>query len=456
MKILHTADWHLGQILYQDYDRIDEHEHFIQQLEHWCRIENPDAVLVSGDIFDIQMPSAAAKERFVKWVLRIKDSCKDMQVVITAGNHDSASRLQAESEVWKRSGVTVIGSGPATELLSAKDGTWEDHYVVELTSGYIVALPYMSGNRKGLLQHLLDYVAEHNTEGKPVVMMGHLPVNGMDSTGHHFVGKVDSVSVSDMGNGFDYLALGHIHRPQTIGSNNDINAERGCEESIYPSPVIRYSGSALHVDADENYPHSISIVEMEHHGGDVRVKRMRINEKLHFYDLPKDGEFKSTGEVLDGVKRFATETKAGYFRIKVDYAVNLPSDINEQIRKVIGDNDMVRFNPKIHWEGEPEKTELSQKTKFQVAEIQQMKDPLEFVKKTIEQYKNLDRSTLDNDFAMIKKEIEDERKRIEEAETKKTKQKKAKEEIASEMPSEEDNLTENNHIANRKHQKHED
>ena len=59
MKIIHTADLHLGQILYQNYDRVDEHEHFFKQLEQWCLEEQPDALVLSGDVFDIQQPSAS-------------------------------------------------------------------------------------------------------------------------------------------------------------------------------------------------------------------------------------------------------------------------------------------------------------------------------------------------------------------------------------------------------------
>ena len=59
MKIIHTADLHIGQIFYQNYDRSDEHQYFFRQLEEWCKTEKPDALLISGDIFDIQQPSAS-------------------------------------------------------------------------------------------------------------------------------------------------------------------------------------------------------------------------------------------------------------------------------------------------------------------------------------------------------------------------------------------------------------
>ena len=92
MKILHTADLHLGQVIYQNYDRSDEHRHFFRQLEQWCKEEQPDALLVSGDVFDIQQPLATVKKAFI----------------------------------------------------------------VKLVSVYIVALPYMTGERRDIIQSILD------------------------------------------------------------------------------------------------------------------------------------------------------------------------------------------------------------------------------------------------------------------------------------------------------------
>ena len=85
MKILHTADLHLGQVIYQNYDRSDEHQHFFRQLEQWCRDEQPDALLVSGDVFDIQQPSATVKKAFTDYFVRLHQTCPNMAIVITAG-----------------------------------------------------------------------------------------------------------------------------------------------------------------------------------------------------------------------------------------------------------------------------------------------------------------------------------------------------------------------------------
>ena len=117
MKIIHTADLHLGQILYQNYDRVDEHDHFFKQLEQWCLKELPDALVLSGDVFDIQQPSASVKKSFTDHFVRLHRICPQMKIIITAGNHDSASRIQADRAVWEIANAHLVGVSPSPELL---------------------------------------------------------------------------------------------------------------------------------------------------------------------------------------------------------------------------------------------------------------------------------------------------------------------------------------------------
>ena len=119
MKIIHTADLHLGQVIYQNYDRGDEHGHFFDQLTAWCDEERPDALVVSGDIYDIQQPSAATRKVFNDYFASLQRSLPSMHIVVTAGNHDSASRIQADHSVWALHNTTLIGSSPSLDLLES-------------------------------------------------------------------------------------------------------------------------------------------------------------------------------------------------------------------------------------------------------------------------------------------------------------------------------------------------
>ncbi len=394
----------MGQIMYQYYDRVDEHDHFFGQLKEWCDEHRPDALVVSGDIFDIQQPSAAIKAYFNRRFVELHQRFPDMAIVITAGNHDSASRIEADSEVWGMSDVKLVGYGPATDALGREEG-WQDAFIVELGSGFIVALPFMSSFRKEVVQSILDRVASRNSDGRPVVMMSHQAVGGSDYTGHSDIGNLRMLTDEDMCNGYDYLALGHIHRPQTIGV--DLNDENK-EQSTYESGIMRYSGSALHVSCDEQYPHSVSLVEIERRGGEVRLQRLTINELRHFYTLPETGKAaaQSAEEVFRLVDEFCKTKGSGYIRLRIDCRAALPADFVQKIYdKLEATGNEVRFNPKTIWENGSTEGDEKEKPVFELAELQQMTNPLEFVRQVMDQYPELDINELERDFEEIEKEM---------------------------------------------------
>lgn len=403
MKILHTADLHIGQILYQNYDRCDEHLHFFDQLTRWCKEEQPDVLLVSGDVFDIQQPSTATKKLFNEQFVKLQKEMPYMHIVITAGNHDSASRLQADSDVWTFSNTHLVGVAPSLAL----DEGWQDSYIIELPSGFIIAMPYMLGDCSQQLQSVLDSVAQRNSDGRPVVMMGHLAVTGSDITGHDFeIGTLKTQSLASLGSGYDYLALGHIHKPQTLGHPED---SMNMEAITYPAPVARYSGSALHVSCDETYPHTVSVIDIDHHGGQVTVRQLRIDELRHFYTLPEDpnAAFADENEALEGVKTFCQTVGRGYIRLKVQYSADLSANFAQKVYDIMESRgNEVRYNPKTLWIGEPEKSQDEVKQTFELAELQQMTDPMEFIEKTQTQYPKLDLQFLHNAIKEIEAEVE--------------------------------------------------
>lgn len=404
MKILHIADLHLGQILYQSYDRVDEHEYFFTQLEDLCTKEKPDALLLSGDVFDIQQPSASTKKSFTDHFVHLHECCPAIKLVITAGNHDSASRIQADRSVWNLANACLVGTAPSPDFLTQPDG-WQQDYIVELPNGFIIALPYMSGERTALIQSILDYVAGKNTDGKPVVMMAHLAVTGMDATGHSIdIGTIKTQNVSALGTGYDYVALGHIHKPQTIGHQEDCMKD----DVEYPSGVVRYSGSTLHVSCDENYPHTISIVDIKKHEGAVHIRQHRIEQLRHFYVLPLDGSsFTSADDAIEAIQSFADTYRKGYFRLRFDYNTALQANFTNEVYDIIRiyDNE-IRFNPKHIWTGVPNGQDVeTEKPTFEVAELQQMTDPMTFIERTKDHYPGLDLEVVRECFTEVEKEL---------------------------------------------------
>ena len=403
MKIIHTSDLHLGQVLYQHYEREDEHEHFFRQLAAWCRAEKPDALVVSGDVFDVRQPGAHAKRFFNEHVVALAQAHRDMTIVVTAGNHDSASYVQADSPIWAAAGVRVVGLAPSPS--PSEDG-WQDDYIVRLPQGYVIALPYMPGERPAVVEALLERVSAENTEGKPVVLMAHAAISGTDMEGHPEIGKMRTQGIETLGRGWDYLALGHIHKPQTLGHPDD---QFTMDAVTYPSGVARYCGSALHVSCDETYPHTVSVVDVPAHGASVTIRQLRIDELRHFYVLPEgDGSYGSEKEALEGVKAFCEGAGRGYFRLRLDAGAELSPDFLKKVYDLLeGHEDKARFNPKPIWTGKTEKEERKEALVFEVADLQQMTDPMVFIEKTIDRYPGLpDVATLRTLFDEVRAEMD--------------------------------------------------
>lgn len=402
MRFLHIADLHLGQIMYQYYERNDEHRHFFGQLHQWCEQYRPDALLVSGDIFDIQQPGAAVRDFFNSAFVDLHRHFPNIQLVITAGNHDSAARIEADREVWGMADVKLVGHAPSPDATNQPDG-WQDRFIVEMPTGFIAALPFMSSVRSAVVQSILDRIAQRNTEGLPVVMMAHLAVTGSDITGHGTIGNLRTVAIDEIGSGYDYLALGHIHRPQTIGHSI---ADENNEHSSYPAGIARYSGSVLYVNCDEQYTHTASLVDIDRRGGTVNLTRLRIDQLMDFYTLPETGKepAMSADEIIALVDDFCS-SKKGYIRLRIDSSAALPSDFAQSIyRKTEATEGRVRWNPNTITENSTPAADNDTKPAFKVAELQQI-NPLDFIRKTIHLYPELDLEQLEEDFKTIEEEL---------------------------------------------------
>ena len=317
MKILHTSDWHLGHS-FHGYDRREEQEDMLRQMEDIVRAEKPDTLLVCGDVFDVSQPSASVQKMFVRAVLALRAAHPDMSIVITAGNHDSGTRHEIFRTPWQELGVSLIG------VIYTED-SFLNHIIEIPGKGYVVAVPYAHERNipEGFFQGLLDMVASRNTDGLPVVMSAHTTVEGADFTGHEHatefsVGGIDGVSIGDMGNGYDYLALGHIHRPQFVRSANH---------------KARYSGSPLPVGFDEDCRHTVSIVEIASHGGTPDVREIEIRNPWPVVTLPAEGavDWERAKKLLE---EYPSDEKA-YLRLNVEVDDFLPPGANDEARKIV-------------------------------------------------------------------------------------------------------------------------
>ena len=326
-KLIHTSDWHLGQNFY-GYDRSEEQRDFLRQLAAIVAQEQPDALLVSGDIYHTAAPSSAAVSMYVEGMLDIHKACPDMAIVVIAGNHDSASRLESDSLLWRLAGVRVLG-GIARDSQGLAD--LQRHIIPVTDKGFIVAVPYAhrnsfpkvsdedidSGERqRAYFETLLNQVNAGNPDALPVVLMAHLAVNNSDFTGHDRNMTMECVEIDTLGQGYDYAALGHIHRPQQVSNH------------------ARYCGTPVPVSFDEQCEHSVSIVTIEAHGALPQVTTTAIKNIKPLHTIPaKDPVDLETALVL--VEGQRNDVKNAYIRLNVAVEHYLPNGAQERAAKAV-------------------------------------------------------------------------------------------------------------------------
>ncbi|MCA9061789.1 MAG: exonuclease SbcCD subunit D C-terminal domain-containing protein [Planctomycetaceae bacterium] len=288
MKILHTADWHLGRLLYGR-RRYVESEAFLTWLVDTLRQESIDVLIVAGDVFDTTTPGNRAVEQYFSFLGRLRETpCR--HVVVISGNHDSPTHLDAPAALLRQLNVHVIGSAlpdAASEVISLQDRSGQPELIV-------AAVPFLRdqdvrGSAAGESmddkdRQLVEGIRAHYQRAAnqavqlqaacdspvPIVATGHLFVQGRrtssrsatspvperehpeeeDFTGDGvrelYVGSLGQVEPSIFPAEFDYVALGHLHIPHAVSG----------------AAHIRYSGSPLPMGFSEAaHVKSVAIVE---------------------------------------------------------------------------------------------------------------------------------------------------------------------------------------------------
>ena len=253
MKILHTSDWHLGQKL-TGRDRDEEHRLALDWLADFIGQEKVDVLVVAGDVFDIHNPPNSARELYYRFLRKLIQS-RVRHVVIIGGNHDSPNMLEAPKELLQLLGIHVVGAATgdvSDEIIELKDAEGK----VELV---VAAVPFLRDQdlrkafegettieryeriREAIRAHYEEVAAaireKYGTE-IPVIATGHLYATGASSSAKQdniYLGNLENIAAEDFPEIFEYVALGHIHRPQAVG---------GIEH-------IRYCGSLIPLNFSE-------------------------------------------------------------------------------------------------------------------------------------------------------------------------------------------------------------
>jgi exonuclease SbcD len=287
MRLLHTADWHLGARLV-DRDRAAEQAAFLDWLVERLREERIDALLLSGDVFDTANPPQDAVALYFDFLKRLAD-LKTVRAIITGGNHDSASQLNAPRSLLRRFDVHVLGHAG-------------DAHVVDLGGCVVAAVPYLrerdlrqssSGETASSVQEQVRaairahyatqlHACRAMAQGRPVIAMGHLTVlnaSPSDSERDIHIGNLGAIS-ADVFDGFDYTALGHLHRPQALGY----------------AGRVRYSGSPIPLSFSEvSDTKSVVILDTQ----DMQAHTLPVPPTRSLVRVSLDGNCLATG--LEGV-----------------------------------------------------------------------------------------------------------------------------------------------------------
>ena len=306
MKILHTSDLHIGKRV-NEYSMLDEQKFILEQIVTIAEAEQPNAIILAGDIYDKNIPSAAAVTLFDDFLVSLARLGKN--IFIISGNHDSAERISFASRIMEVSKVhlaPVYNGNIQPIILKDKD-----------TDVAFYLLPYI---RPSLVSHYADdndhekiktyddamrYVIQHLNldDSRRNILITHQFITNAERTESEdiIVGGLDNIDASTFEK-FDYVALGHLHRPQFCGKQN-----------------IRYSGSPLKYSFSEvNDKKSITIIEFNGNSP-INITEKYLTPLHEWYDL------RGTYDELTARDFYAdTDLQEAYVRITLTDEDDIP------------------------------------------------------------------------------------------------------------------------------------
>ncbi len=280
VRLLHTSDWHLGHELF-GHTREVEHEAFLTWLSDTLEQTQADALLVTGDIYDVANPSVPAQQRLYRFIAQLRQRLPRLQIVIIGGNHDSALRIDLPGALVDAD-VHLIGGLPRHErvpdmericiALKNADG---------IQAAWLAAVPFCrpsdleADGLAGLYARVTTVLAE-KAGGLPMVLSGHLHVAGGEvselSERRLVIGGEEAAATDLFDSRAAYVALGHLHRPQTL-------------KATMP---IRYAGSPFPLSAAERaYKHAVTLAVLEPSGTQLDI--LPIPRAVAFLRIPEQG-----------------------------------------------------------------------------------------------------------------------------------------------------------------------
>ncbi|QSE45230.1 exonuclease SbcCD subunit D C-terminal domain-containing protein [Acinetobacter johnsonii] len=266
VRFFHTSDWHLGQFFY-NHSRQYEHEQFLAWLLEQISARQPNALLIAGDIFDVINPASSAQKQLYQFLADAHARAPHMQTLMIAGNHDSGYRIEQVEPLLAKYNAKAVG----VIHKNSQQQIDLEHLLVPIldeqqnTVAWCLSLPFLrpaeitgfnehttnSQNAIAYLhQQLIAEAKARKTTDQALILMSHAHMQGgetSDSERPIVIGNEEALSTTLFDEIIDYVALGHLHKPQKVGEEH-----------------IRYSGSPIPLSFSEiNYKHQVVEVTLD-------------------------------------------------------------------------------------------------------------------------------------------------------------------------------------------------
>lgn len=284
MKLIHLSDLHLGKRV-NNYSMVDDQEHILDQIMTVIDAEHPDAVMIAGDVYDRSVPSEEAVRLLDNFLVQL--AARKLEVFIISGNHDSAERLSFGSRLMDASGIHVspVYNGNVVPFSLADEHGKVNFWLIPFLKPVHVA-QYAEEKPEtytAAMQMVIDALPIDEQERNVALVHQFITGGSISDSEEHSVGGLDDISAQVFAP-FDYVALGHLHGPQSVGRE-----------------TIRYAGSPLKYSFSEaNQKKSVTILEFGEKGSvtirtapltptrDMKRIRGTFDELMHDYEVTED------------------------------------------------------------------------------------------------------------------------------------------------------------------------
>ncbi|NOQ62895.1 MAG: exonuclease subunit SbcD [Methyloprofundus sp.] len=312
LRIIHTADWHLGHHLH-GVSRNYEQQQFLDWLLLQLEQQHADVLIVAGDIFDTANPSAAAQSQLYDFLVKARAANPVIDIILIGGNHDSAARLDAPSALLKALGISVVGG-------LSKNATGEidwQRLLIPLSNqrqeikAWCAAMPFLRhadlpdqqdatdplvAGVKTLYTELIQQVKQQAGADTPLLLTGHCYMVGghLSELSERKIlgGNQHALPVDIFPDDISYTALGHLHRAQSVGKDES----------------IRYSGSPIPLSFDEQlYQHQVLQVDLQADKS-VKTTPLIVPRSVKMIRIPNGQDYCSLAEALEKIQELQLNT----------------------------------------------------------------------------------------------------------------------------------------------------